>query len=64
MAPTIEKKPKRIYCVQREPGNTIRVHADTMCRDKNKLIFKREDEIVGEVQNGDLDWWIEEVDSK
>ena len=52
----------RTYCVQRpeSPDTTIRIQADTMCREKDKLVFKREGQIVGEINNGTADWWIEE----
>ena len=62
MPPTIETEIKRLYCVRRSecPGTTIRIQADTMSREKDKLVFKRGGQIVGEINNGDADWWIEE----
>lgn len=64
MAPTIEKKPKRIFCIQRDQGNVIHVWADTICRENFMVTLKREGEVVGEIQNGDaIDWWIEEPEN-
>ena len=65
MNPTIERKAKRIYCVQlgRADGYrppVIRIHADTLCPESDSYTFKREGNVVGIVNGPIQPWWIEE----
>ncbi len=72
MNPTVEEKPKRVYCIQLGPAKdggdwppVIRIHADTLCRNATRhFTFKRDGCEVGDVRGDIRAWWIEEVERR
>lgn len=71
MNPTIQPKPKRVYCIYLQHSNNsvqatwsdvIRIEADCMTRHTaTHLTFHREGQEVGEVKGTIAAWWVEET---
>ena len=65
MTPTTEPQPRRFFHVVREGRQPLRIEADTVADDRDRLNFKRGGEKVGGVAKRQelVAWWVEDEGS-